>query len=41
MYLQIVAAMLAGCVLVLVEYHQHLALVRRSDIVLGAETAAG
>jgi hypothetical protein len=37
MYLLIVAAVLAACVLVVVEYHQQLALQRRSQIVLGAE----
>ena len=41
MFLEIVAAVLAACVLVIVEYHQHMALQRRSQIVLGAETAAG
>jgi hypothetical protein len=41
MYLEIVAAVLAACVVVIVEYHQHLALERRSQLVLGAETTAG
>jgi len=41
MLLEIVAAVLAACVLVIVEYHQQVALQRRSQIVLGAETSAG
>jgi hypothetical protein len=37
---EIVAAILAACVLLVVEYHQQLALQRRSQVVLGAESAA-